>query len=414
MVSLELLIDASGMQRGADQAKAALGSLQTKARETETAVKSIGGTGAAQSTSGLLQVSSGISGIAQSLQNLNFSQAGTGIARTLLEISRTGQDFRQLTAGVSGATGAFGALGLVMRAHPILAIASVVGAVASAMALFSDKTDNAADSMAKARREGDALQSSLSGLAAGSGSKTGNPALDILNKLRGEDLSRALTFTENNNVIGGRGDSQFVKLSDLERVLPGLSQYYGQQFGGGVGPLGGARGARFSADEDERFVGRNQFISYLETSAASYQPPGGPSYFDNQPFWMRDGRDTATTSQIGNGAFRTNYPLRPTEQEDRDYERQQEDYARAQESLRAMVDDARQVGEYLGDGAGDLILGLRSGREVLASMLQDLVRMGVRQGFGNLFAAAANSFGATGAQGAGAGAVAGAGAGAIQ
>lgn len=386
MVSLELLIDATGMQRGADQAKAALGSLQTQAKATEAAVSGVAGRGGSNpfgafNSSGLvgnfIQVGSGISQAAKAFGDLNVASGLFNSARLVSDLSQLSGSMQVFRAATAAGATSFTALGIAMKANPVLAIVSVLSTAAAAMSLFGNNTEKAVDALGKLRET--------------------NLRLDVESQVAG-------TFGLNDvlqSVSKRRADARFETAVDIgvKNEPVGYDSLLAA-FGGDRNALTRALQRTFTGDPFN--TPQNQYNPYALGPAGFPQgvPPNAAiSALGYDPSMVVRGQSTIPiTSQSGPDWARTNYPLRPTEQEDRDYERREQANQEMRENLRAMVDDARQVGEYLGDGAADMILGLRSGREILAAMLQDLVRMGVRQAAGGLFAAVANSFGQTPAQ----------------
>lgn len=158
---LDLTIDATGMERGAQQAQQALSKVTQSVKLTDQALNK-----AFQTTGGSIQVAGGISQTAKALADLNAAAAASSAARTLLEIGRTAQDFRELSQNIqqttttydlygnkittaAAATSRFqnvmSTLGAVIRANPLLAIATAIGAISTAMAVFGDNTKKAAD-----------------------------------------------------------------------------------------------------------------------------------------------------------------------------------------------------------------------------------------------------------------------------
>ena len=158
---LDLTIDATGMERGAQQAQQALNKVTQSVKLTDQALNK-----AFQTTGGTIQVAGGISQTAKALADLNAASAASSAARTLLEIGRTAQDFRELSQGIqqsaatydiygnkittaAAATGRLQSvmmtLGAVVRANPLLAIATAIGAISTAMSVFGDNTKKAAD-----------------------------------------------------------------------------------------------------------------------------------------------------------------------------------------------------------------------------------------------------------------------------
>jgi hypothetical protein len=179
--TLELQLDPSGIRRGAAEAERSLADLDRASQRTaayvdgiystlgqrsESAARGVRNLGDAfQSVGGSLQVGQGISQVLQSLQRADIAGAGTNVARTLLEISKTGHDFRQLASGVGATGGAFATLLTVMAAHPILTIATAIGLAASAFSLFSsgaEKAKTAVDALAASQER---LKQSLQSIA---------------------------------------------------------------------------------------------------------------------------------------------------------------------------------------------------------------------------------------------------------
>lgn len=205
MPTLELLIDASGMQRGATEAENALRRVKaaidgvtdsfSRARaigggasgggrllgfsggggaETFGVAGPLGGGGAgfgsgfgaggvnaSQVLTGGLQSAAGIASTANALGQLNIQAAAFAAARSAFEIGNTIQDFARFRAGVGGATTAMGALNLAFKANPIGAIAVGIGLAATAMSLFGSNTKNATD---RVNEQGQALERLRDGL----------------------------------------------------------------------------------------------------------------------------------------------------------------------------------------------------------------------------------------------------------
>jgi hypothetical protein len=79
-------------------------------------------------------------------------------SQALLDLGRFAEDMKGVTSATGSATTVFGSLGAVMKAHPLMTIATVLAGAAAAMAIFSNDTGEAADefdrlaeSMEKAR-----------------------------------------------------------------------------------------------------------------------------------------------------------------------------------------------------------------------------------------------------------------------
>jgi len=147
MATLELAIDATKAQQGAQVAQQAFTQVQKAA---EGAARSIqvsnqAVSSAFQATGGTVQVAGGITATAKALADLNIAAASSNAARLLLEIGKTAQDFKEVAAGVqqvttsydiygtkittvTQATSRFGAvfatLNGIIKANPLLAAAT--------------------------------------------------------------------------------------------------------------------------------------------------------------------------------------------------------------------------------------------------------------------------------------------------
>ena len=112
MATLELTIDATGMERGAQQAQQAIDKVTKTAQQSQQTLNK-----AFQTSGGAIQVAGGIAQTAKAFADLNVSAAAFGASRTLLEIGRTVQDFRELNVA-AGRTGTiFTTLRAIMAAQ---------------------------------------------------------------------------------------------------------------------------------------------------------------------------------------------------------------------------------------------------------------------------------------------------------
>ena len=140
MATLELAIDAT-------KAEQAMKRVQTAAEGTGKAVQEAGTkmSAAFQATGGSIQIAGGLAQTAKAFGELNVQAGLFNSSRLLLEIGKTAQDFRELASGVTGVSGAFGVLTTIIKANPLLAAATAIGAIASAIGLFASETKKATD-----------------------------------------------------------------------------------------------------------------------------------------------------------------------------------------------------------------------------------------------------------------------------
>lgn len=147
MATLELAIDATKAQQGAQVAEQAMTRVTKAAEGTGKAVQDAGAkmSAAFQATGGSIQIAGGLAQTAKAFGELNVQAGLFNSSRLLLEIGKTAQDFRELSAGVTGVSGAFGVLSTIIKANPLLAAATAIGAIASAISLFASETKKATD-----------------------------------------------------------------------------------------------------------------------------------------------------------------------------------------------------------------------------------------------------------------------------
>ena len=147
MATLELVVDATRAVSGSQQAEAALGRVKTAAEATGKAVADSGArmSAAFQASGGTIQVAGGIAQTAKAFADLNVQAGLFNTSRLLLEVGKTAQDFRELRGQVGGVGTVLQTLGAIIRANPILTLATAVGAIAGAMSLFGSETKKAAD-----------------------------------------------------------------------------------------------------------------------------------------------------------------------------------------------------------------------------------------------------------------------------
>lgn len=394
------------MAQGAAQANAVLKSVGDQAKVTEDATKRIGTSlsGAFQSTGGTLQVAQGITQIGNAFQQLNFAAGGSGIARTLLEISKTAADYRALASGVSGVGGAFTALRAIMLAHPILTIASVLSLAASAMSLFSKNTEEATDAFSKFADTQNRLR-----VEGGVASAFGRD--DILQEI--EKRREKARFDAAVDIGLSGQPVQFDKLAEilggsaaadarLRAVGFDRSRSFdpSKGFGAFVNPsipsdtainAIGFRPQRIVLP-DEAINAAGFAITPLPGAERNGQPSLSTPFGPSLPPGFAETRATELNgSLLPNGGFRFNI--------DEQLAREQEDNARQlQQEFEELQRTARGVGETLGDGIADAILQARSLKDVINSLAQDLARTLIRQSVGNLATSLVSSFGQTAAQ----------------
>lgn len=383
MVSLELLIDARGMETGAAQATRALDSVSAKATQAERSISQTGrGLNAAfQATTGLASVGTNIATAANQFERLNLAAAGFSAARGLQNIGQVSQDM-----AVMG--GHIGSVGLAFaRLNPYILAASVaLSLVSIGMTLFGDKTDDATESVKRQATALDNLKAKLNEVQIRASYGAGDPrqtiggTIDTLTALRLEPSSKIRLDPKNAAALFGVSEQEFRAAAGRGGL--GESAVEGSEgrirlpsdgiFGRPTGPLNGRfEYSKTSFTRDEVLGAGETLLKDRRISETSSR--------DDIESRLRQERDIAKIQQA------TEEQRQRTEEERR-------------AAFQEMEESARRTGEYFGDGVADLVLGLRSAKEIAASIGQDFVRQGIRQATGNLFASFTQSFGATAAQ----------------
>lgn len=425
MPTLELLIDATGMQRGAAVAKTALDSVTATAGKTATEVQRAGSnlSGAFQLTGGGVQIASGISQTAKAFGELNTAAGLFNASRTLLEIGNTARDFGQLRGAVGGAATVFGTLGAVIRANPIGAVATAIGLAATAFAAFSSGAKQAvvdyqalADEIRKnnifaeadrllgipanpSRQLDQRLQSIrglTQGITAGQGLPGGFNQLRDAAGLTNEQLIASLAFEGNRSAstLLSTGFYEDLSIPSADPAIGGSSQN--------------------TRDPSRIRITNEQALAILRSYAqANLQQSGriaAPSFGSIIPSNAASIEDSLARSLVGRPGFGGfgrgiggGLPGLGTPFNAEEQARNEQSIARYNAMLEEQaqrLERAAAAGEQFGQAIGgalfDAISGANTLRGALASVFQSLARQGFQQGVGGIFGAVVK--GITGAQ----------------
>lgn len=380
MVSLELTIDASGMERGAAQAGRALDSVSTRAQATNNAISSINKVAAG--TSGVLQVGQSISTAATSFEKFNVAAAGFASSNALIGIARASSDFATMGGRIGAAATAFSAFNPL-----ILGISVALSAAAVAMSLFADSTERA-ESAFKGLVDGSAQIQSLDKVAKFFDSTELQKRADqrYVSSLQDAaakifETGQSPTFQDLRQIIGNRTTEQQLNLSLANAGNEGAKL----AFGGQIQP-----GSYLTGE-----ITKEQALSVLREFAIRNAPDGqARAGAASQGYGLNSYGSIYNDYLVGGAGT-----VRNTPEQQRGVDRQQ-----AQEmadAAREVEESARRTGEYFGSAAADLVLGLRSAKEVAASIVQDFVRLGLQKATSGVFEAFAKSFNGTGQQASG-------------
>jgi len=369
MPTLELLLDASGLQRGAQQAQTALRSVQAASTATETSV-----VGASkQLGAGMLSAATSIAGAATAFGGFNTAAGLFASSHALASIGEVARQMTALGRAAGGASTAFGAIGLAIRANPLGAIAGTLSLVASGMAVFASNTRDAANDFerlgaAMTRAQFDRRAALLLG------APTSGPIGSQLSGLL--DLYSQRLEGRNGFTVGDVSRDTGIDAQDIVQRVRDSN-----------------RGAGFYATFPE-----------VRFEPGSSRPilPSDPMYSFVRPF---DPGSLRLSDEEARGLYRTRYDtlrgdLDRARGDERSTgggidERVQQQQAQARENMRALVAEARQFGAELGDAFFNVASGAQTARQAVAAMVADIARQASRGLFANLFGTA---FGATAPQ----------------
>ncbi len=156
VTKLELAVDSSGVKAGLVDANRALDETAKKADRAEKEVRDLGDksakagknmSAAFAATGGGLAVTHGLSGIADGFRRADGSMAAFAASQALLDMGRMAEDMKGVAGATGEATSMFSKMGAIMKAHPIMTIAALLAAAATAMSIFSNDTDDATESV---------------------------------------------------------------------------------------------------------------------------------------------------------------------------------------------------------------------------------------------------------------------------
>lgn len=389
MPTLELLLDASGMQRGAQQAQTALRTVQTEATATEAKVV---GT-ARQMGQGMLQATSGIVGAATSFGQLNAASGLFQSSRVLLDIGNMATGFRALTVAGTGLRGVISGIGLAISANPLGALATVLSTVALGMGLFGSSTEKATQAIREQNRELGSLFERIPKLQAGARFGAADPRTTTSGAV---EALTALTLSD-------RGSFNAKDMASLF----GVSEYEFRQ----ALAIGGRQGERAVEGEPSPLsTPFNRMFSYNEVSFGREATIGAGEYLlqrrrlreTEQSFYMRnadglgpvggDPYDRATADELY-GNQRPGGGVRITAE--RQAQVNQENTERALRAMDELVAKGEQFGATIGNAFFNVASGTQTARQALQSLIADFARLASQQAFARFFGTA---FGATAPQ----------------
>ena len=412
MPTLELLIDASGMQRGATEAESALRRVKTAVEAVSSASTggsgiygggsrvgssgatsfSFGGGGAGGAGSafqvggGSVQIAQGIAQTTQALQGLNTQAAAFAAARTALELGNTIRDFQAFRSSVGGVTTVFGTLGAVLRANPIGAIATAIGLAATAMSFFGSRTKDTTSEVQKQVSELSKLRAALPGTEARVGLGAADPrttsggTIDTILALR--ERSRAesnISIDEAARLFGITPERLRLGLEDT-----GIAPSVNQPLPVTRTPAVDGRGNPLGFDR----VTGGGFQSGISTSAAAQF---GERLLTDRSQQERFRADGAAMDNMGASLraaeMEADFQAR-NRAEDESRKAQQEAAERVAESMERAAQFGEQIGASVGDAAAQMLFAGRSFRDVISNLVRQFATQGLQNAGAGLFRAA--------------------------
>lgn len=410
MAGLELSVDASSAIQSLKALKAEMGTTATEAAKTTTQIDKVGQTldnvgkkidgggggggsrapgapaGGGASGTGL---AARISGVTGAMSGLRSVAGATSFSALSFEIGKLYDDFQGLKAGLGGSATGFTALKAVMKAHPILTIASIVSAavtafsyLSSAIGETSDSYESLGASMRRARLDEEAAAVfGLDRVAPSEGSaravieeykamrESGNINLYSLSKASGRPVDELAAYMANLT-----GEEKYYE------VLRGRGAYMGTD--PNVGPM--------YKPIDTKSISVPQDIA----GDIMYQ-----QYYDLN---RRAGQIKATAgtalSSMAYGPTRDEVKAQEASiaaEQARAIQEQSEIAVRNMERLKQLGAD---FGASLGDAFYQVAAGTASARQAMAALIADFARMGMRQAFSGLGSSVFGGFAPSGPQ----------------
>lgn len=448
MASLELLVDNTGLLSGSGAARTELDRLIQKGTATESSMgkvsQSFTATGASMrdafgAAKGGLQVTQGLQAVTDGFASAaagaaGFSTVANAAGRVLLEISKSRDEWRNLSTSMQSVTtisqvverdmfgvatgvrdvatttrtaqSGFGALWSVLRANPITSIAAALGVAATAMNLFGESADKAAagygrlsDTIGRSASEVDvARMFGDESLSAGAAKKN----LSALYQQAVEVRSGGRNVTVKNfaNSLGpdvGAGDiwDALADLGDQQALM--------------------RRQLRQTDDGDRATfayeISPERQIELLRRRATSFglpdkTRPGGAAFNTNSLLWYRPPGEGAAA-----GGSEPDYegfgPYLPGTTGDAmaragriawDSDRQEESDRQRLRAMEALEASAQRTGAYLGDAATALVTKAATAQQILQQIFTDVLRSGLTTALTGATKSFLQGFGATPAQ----------------
>lgn len=363
VVILELILDPSKMIAGAKAAGDALDGLGGKAQDTEKKFRASGSalSAAFQASGGSIQIAQGITSTAKAFGDLNTQAGLFGASRTILELGKTAQDFRNLGHAAGSVSGAFSLLTAAWKASPFGVIAGVIGIAAAAMSFFGSKTEETTKAIEK---NATALDNWIARV----------PEMKLRAALGEEDPRKTVAGTINTIVSSTFDDpsKQYTatQVEDMYGLEPGKAEelYYR------------------AYPNMERYRNRGN-------NPKNYLPPDvvGREY-------LKDLRATEARERAAADAKQRRGGTPESYDQDTRSGIYDKAVANAQKEMDILIAKGQQFGATIGDAFFNVASGAQSARQAIAGLISDMARAASREAFAGIFGRIAGGFGTTPAQ----------------
>ncbi|MFO1078859.1 MAG: hypothetical protein U1E73_14145 [Planctomycetota bacterium] len=439
MASLELLVDASGVIRGASDVRGGLDQLIDSAYEAESATgrlsETITVTGASAreawgASRGGLEIARGLSQtatatVAAAAGARDFSSAVLGAAGALSNLSRAREEWRNLSTAMATtrtvaqevirdqfgiATGirnvvnvqqaavtGWGALWAVIKANPLTAVVTGLSAVGAAMSIFSSKTKEATDEW---KGLGDAMKGAQAGIQASG--LLGLSSADFLTDQQKTQFSALQRVFQANTpasaaqigditgsrvdvvrLLAERGDKNAQSYLQTGRFIGGYTESNFQ----GTHPWFTSDLSLLQVPVDAQKDILRRTYDYYGKLASDNRAASASAYVFGTGLY--GGQFGANPDPLGLNVRGFNgVQISPGQQGMVDFENSNRTQAEIDkehnDALNESLRIAREIGDTLGSAGFDFAAGLRSGREILKSLLTDFGRGLSRSGLSSL------------------------------
>lgn len=387
VITVGLGLDTSRFTAGAQQAASALGPVESKLTSTQRATQKFEGSlkEVTKGAQGVGQVTRGFGDFARAISEGATSAAAFTAIGLGIEVAKTVDDFRDLTAAVTvsnvatqvatverdalgvatvrmatatvGATAATGTLWTVLKANPLIVITAAIAAIGVAMSLFANKTKSAATDLKRLREEGEAIQARITA----SKDFGKDVELSALRQQQSRLFDAAVDIRRGNQPIPFRSLIQGSGLSPAEFV---------------------------SLDPNSRSISPSLAASIAENDRTS---PRANTLGD---FQISPERATQTYGAIyetlGSRIAGIEQANKDAEDIKRDKAKQRaeeikESIKESNQALDEMIQKAETIGSALGGAWVDFLAGAGSADQILKSLVYDIARQQVSQSTGALF-----------------------------